>query len=857
MTRGHRAGFVTAAVLTQRLDGFIEDHHRSTGVRLVRPPRLPASHLLGHARFHGLVTDAEFEETRPRKETTIACYMSSHVGHLPAGASDALERYVQAASRIFYRGGLIANLVAVRVLGDAVGAEGQAPRFSEAAALALGGGRLQSLLLEDAKQSTFKHVFLPERWPTQQQLDALEADAKRKRKRDASQPTPRRSTNPRNADVDAVLTQHGDALPTPPDWQGVMSAVGWDNVINRMASKYVGNLKVAVTCGLKRRVKAYVERWVGLSDGYDEEVHAENTERRQSLTKVRRETLADVTTGRLRPLAVSNDDYEMVLELRKVLGVSTQRPPWLPPDDGDAESMPSFLTLPPPKRPEWSGTTLAAHLFLVKHGGGDDAYLPIVARGRKFCYVDAKIAVPLLGLRPPPRTPESATPSLGDLIGLTPERFTERCKALRRDVRSRLRRQLRATRSAKRRRLLREKARHRLGSGRMPRDGRVDSIETDGVGLRICVKVPTCMRSLVVPLPTREDTEAAATAKERKRGAKRTRPDDAASSSDHPHVGGETSPQEVAATLCMPCPCCFAALDTGRAKLFTAAIFKPKLPTREAKEAGAAPDYSEPPPTVTLTRHRYYRSMGYFRHRQWAREQQRRPGVAAALSALAAAGGVRRSRLEDLLGALAVERAHEDVLDAEYVERKDYAVWKMRLFRGKRRTLDGALSSLLKACVEGAPSDMPLIIGIGSASFPATGRGELSVPTTSLERSLKRRIDQLRRQPGGRRVDMLRVGEFRTTMCCCACRAVTQAPLVVRRDKNGVAQMGDDGRPRMRRSRRLRLCANCAETAAERRRRPARDRDVQGARNILWATVHQHYGAPRPEYLCRPKRPSP
>ena len=41
------------------------------------------------------------------------------------------------------------------------------------------------------------------------------------------------------------------------------------------------------------------------------------------------------------------------------------------------------------------------------------------------------------------------------------------------------------------------------------------------------------------------------------------------------------------------------------------------------------------------------------------------------------------------------------------------------------------------------------------------------------------------------------------------------------------------------------------DTAEERRRRPARDRDVQAARNILWALVHQYYGAPRPQYLCR------
>ena len=117
---------------------------------------------------------------------------------------------------------MIANLVAIQAVGDSDGIPGSSPRFGVARALSVAPSMLD-LLLEDAKSSTFKHVFLPERWPS--------------------------SKEPRNALVHAVLAAHGDVLPAAPEFLDVMKATGWDNVVNRMASKFSGNLKVLVTCG--------------------------------------------------------------------------------------------------------------------------------------------------------------------------------------------------------------------------------------------------------------------------------------------------------------------------------------------------------------------------------------------------------------------------------------------------------------------------------------------------------------------------------------------------------------------------------------------------------------------------------
>ena len=46
-------------------------------------------------------------------------------------------------------------------------------------------------------------------------------------------------------------------------------------------------------------------------------------------------------------------------------------------------------------------------------------------------------------------------------------------------------------------------------------------------------------------------------------------------------------------------------------------------------------------------------------------------------------------------------------------------------------------------------------------------------------------------------------------------------------------------------SRRLRCCTTCRDTGK------IRDRDVQGARNILWLTFALYYGLERPKYLRR------
>ncbi len=220
------------------------------------------------------------------------------------------------------------------------------------------------------------------------------------------------------------------------------------------------------------------------------------------------------------------------------------------------------------------------------------------------------------------------------------------------------------------------------------------------------------------------------------------------------------------------------------------------------------------------------------------------PAAMQAIEQLSTTGGTRNCDPESWHAYLRAETAHRAVLDDEFVENIERAKWRMILHRRKRGSLDRAVGCLLARATarDGGggkqPLVRPLVIGVGNAGFPCCGpRGELPAPTSELSKALRRGVAVVRAT--GRSVETLSIDEFRTTMCCCACGAVTRAPQVRRRRMDVIT----DGP-----SRRLRCCTQCATTGK------LRDRDVQAARNILWLTSSVYYGLPRPEYLCRARR---
>jgi hypothetical protein len=67
MTRGQRNGALTKEELLTRL--------RTAFPYAKFPATVKLSALLGHARYHGLISDHELDETTPRTETVIPCYL--------------------------------------------------------------------------------------------------------------------------------------------------------------------------------------------------------------------------------------------------------------------------------------------------------------------------------------------------------------------------------------------------------------------------------------------------------------------------------------------------------------------------------------------------------------------------------------------------------------------------------------------------------------------------------------------------------------------------------------------------------------------------------------------------------------
>jgi len=160
------------------------------------------------------------------------------------------------------------------------------------------------------------------------------------------------------------------------------------------------------------------------------------------------------------------------------------------------------------------------------------------------------------------------------------------------------------------------------------------------------------------------------------------------------------------------------------------------------------------------------------------------PGVSEALADISHAGGFRCCDMETWRRSMEAERRHHDVLDREFVANQEYAVWKMRLHRLKRASLDRNATRTIRAATHGQSPERLLLMGIGKAKFSSSGRGELSAPTKAVVEALHR---QAKKETSitGRRIQFDDVEEFRTTICCSSCGTVTTKPVVTCLDREG------------------------------------------------------------------------
>ena len=542
----------------------------------------------------------------------------------------------------------------------------------------------------ETKNSTLKQCFLHERWPSSKQE--------------------------RIADITTVLPLlQVEMSRLCPNWLDIMSVSGWDNAISNMYTKFRANLENHIVVHLPQSLNLYLER-VEIEKG------------------THRPLLKQLFFKGLRPFSeCHNNDYINIINLRKAVGQGHSR-----------------LHYNMYKKFFYTADTFDLSIFLKK-SLGHESYFPISILGRKYAYIDHKIASFLLRDR--------TSKTLANILHFTPQKFDKKRKQLRKRLRQKYNSSGKSMQEKKKFKKLREKW-FRTGASKFPK-GEFDSIETDGVGL-----------SMVIKLPIHNNK----------------------STSDTVPI------QDQVIDMFMDKPVRIG-IDTGRAKLFTAAIST--SPTMKPK-------------SLMFTRGKYYYEIKNKIRERWEHSRTNVPDVQNAIALLSL-----HSKILDLPGYIASVSENYDVLSTEYFS-KERALWRMRLYRLKKRSLGRAVQEIFKAA-----NKQPILLGIGDGGFPCTGRGEQAVPTTGLMVEIFKARKRYKNK-----VTVISIDEFRTTMCCCACGAVTEQPLTTK----GV------------RSRRLRFCSQCNQINGK----GLRDRDIQAARNMLWLVEMQHLGLPRPSYLCRP-----
>ena len=130
-----------------------------------------------------------------------------------------------------------------------------------------------------------------------------------------------------------------------------------------------------------------------------------------------------------------------------------------------------------------------------------------------------------------------------------------------------------------------------------------------------------------------------------------------------------------------------------------------------------------------LTRRKYYFEMKHKIRMRWEQARHVATNVNQLLSL--------HPKSTDFLGYLETVNANIQDIKSEFLIDKGRALWRMRLYRLKTRSLDKAVQKLFDAA-----KGRPIVFGIGDANFSSSGRGEKSMPTTHLIKVFKKGMNR-------------------------------------------------------------------------------------------------------------------
>lgn len=436
---------------------------------------------------------------------------------------------------------------------------------------------------------------------------------------------------------------------------------------------------------------------------------------------------------------------------------------------------------------EYNKTILDFHMKIIKSGTTKSIYLPIASIGRKYAYLDTKISQNLFKVR---------NKTMIEILNLSIANIYKKRKEKRKMIR-----QKEHKKRIENKKYNLKKINH--GYLGIPKMSNITCIETDGVGL-----------SIILSTKYTEKGETYETEKEYKKEESFENP-------------------------------VFAAIDFGRAKIFTASISSNPL---------------KKPISYSFTRGRFYYDIKHnIRKNINEKNIIDKPDLKDALEQLALDNG--KKNIESYITKVS---NYSIILLNEYLISKEYALWRMRLFRLSKQSKDLAV----RRFIEKAGKNRPLIIGIGDAGFPSSGKGEKSVPTTGMLRSfIKSKF--IHHQP----IKIISINEFKTSQCCSSCGFQTVPKPVSNTQRRKVycnschsfkvefVNFEDtstvhlncfnnncDNQITLKKfpgSIRLKKCNSVFCNGR------CYDRDVMASRNMLWCLQGLHYGFERPEPLCR------
>lgn len=245
--------------------------------------------------------------------------------------------------------------------------------------------------------------------------------------------------------------------------------------------------------------------------------------------------------------------------------------------------------------------------------------------------------------------------------------------------------------------------------------------------------------------------------------------------------------------------------DTGRVRIITSADENGKV--------------------VIVSRKGYYNAQRTKQFREYETSRKKGTVWGQVLADVSKAGGFKNNEIVKWAASLEVIGKNINIIKNEQLLQKDLALWKMRRFRWKKAFFDQKIKQIIMPSIK---RNRNVNIGIGDGSFSHTGRGEMSVPTKSIQTKVERVLKMLKIKD---KVKTTEINEYNTTQCCYKCDAKMNILLT---------KTGND-------CLRYRLCTCCSTKTYGKRR----NRDVNAAKNMLRLLRLEMDGCPRPLHLTR------